>query len=141
MVWLSFLQCTSLCISCDKNLEEFLMLCSMLWASCFSFLSIKIYVCTWLYLLFVNNMCLVVLSFVFRTRLSNIRFWYRVSISLTHSSPFSKLFFICLLMTWQFTSKSNYCYKFRVTIRFFLLHNPSSSKFVNYSIVFTTSTI
>jgi hypothetical protein len=26
----------------------------MLWASCFSFLSIKIYVCTWLDLLFVN---------------------------------------------------------------------------------------
>ncbi len=55
MVWLSFLHCTSLCLWCDKNLEEFLMLCSMLWASCFSFLSINIYVCTWLNLLFVNN--------------------------------------------------------------------------------------
>jgi hypothetical protein len=55
MVWLPFLHCTSLCISCDKNLEEFLMLCSVLWASCFSFLSIKIYVCTWVDLLFVNN--------------------------------------------------------------------------------------
>jgi len=30
------------------------MLCSMLWTSCFSFLLIKIYVCTWLNLLFVN---------------------------------------------------------------------------------------
>ncbi len=36
------------------SLEEFLMLCSMLWTSCFSFLSIKIYVCTWLDFLIVN---------------------------------------------------------------------------------------
>jgi hypothetical protein len=43
-----------LCISCDKNLEEFLMLCFVLWASCYSFLSIKFYVCTWVGLLFVN---------------------------------------------------------------------------------------
>jgi hypothetical protein len=43
-----------LCISCDKNLEEFLMLCFVLWASCYNFLSIKLYVCTWIDLLFVN---------------------------------------------------------------------------------------
>ncbi len=55
MVWLFFLHYTSLCISCDKNLEEFLMLCFMLWTSCCSFLSIKIYVCTWVDLLFVNT--------------------------------------------------------------------------------------
>jgi len=54
MVWISFLDYTSLCISYDKNFEEFLMLYFMLWASCFSFLSIRIYVCTWLDLLFVN---------------------------------------------------------------------------------------
>jgi hypothetical protein len=30
MVWFSFLHCTSLCISCDKNLKEFLMLCFVL---------------------------------------------------------------------------------------------------------------
>ncbi len=30
MVWLCFLHYISLCISCDKNLEEFLMLCSVL---------------------------------------------------------------------------------------------------------------
>jgi hypothetical protein len=29
-------------------------LCSMLWSSCFSFLSINIYVCIWLNFLFVN---------------------------------------------------------------------------------------
>ncbi len=55
MVWLFFLHYTSLCISCDKNLEEFLMLCFVLWTSCCSFLSIKIYVCTWVDILFVNN--------------------------------------------------------------------------------------
>ncbi len=55
MVWFSFFHCTSLCISCDKNLEEFFMLCSMLWTSYFGFLLIKIYVCTWLDLLFVNK--------------------------------------------------------------------------------------
>jgi hypothetical protein len=54
MVCFSFLHCTSLCISCDKNLEEFLMLCFVLWASCYIFLSIKFYVCTWVDLLFVN---------------------------------------------------------------------------------------
>jgi hypothetical protein len=55
MVWFPFLHYTSLCISCDKNLEEFLMLCFVLWASCCSFLSIKIYVYTWVDLLFVNK--------------------------------------------------------------------------------------
>jgi hypothetical protein len=55
MVWFSFLHYTSLCISCDKNLEEFLMICFVLWASCCSFPSIKIYVCTWVDLLFVNK--------------------------------------------------------------------------------------
>jgi hypothetical protein len=55
MVWLPFLHYTSLCISCDKNLGEFLMLCFVLWALCCSFLSIKIYVCTWVDLLFVNS--------------------------------------------------------------------------------------
>jgi hypothetical protein len=54
-LFLFFLHYTSLCISCDKNLVEFLMLCFVLWASCFSFLSIKFYVCTWIDLLFVNN--------------------------------------------------------------------------------------
>jgi hypothetical protein len=54
MVWFSFLHYTSLYISCDKNFEEFLMLCFMLWTSCFSFLSINIYVYTWVDLLFVN---------------------------------------------------------------------------------------
>jgi len=54
MVWLSFLHYTSLCISCDKNLGEFLMLCFVLWALCCSLLSIKVYVCTWVDLLFVN---------------------------------------------------------------------------------------
>jgi hypothetical protein len=54
MVYLSFLHYTSLCISCDKNLKEFLMFCFVLWGSCFSFLSIKFYVCTWVNLLFVN---------------------------------------------------------------------------------------
>jgi hypothetical protein len=44
-----------LCISCDKNLGEFLMLCFVLWALCCSFLSIKIYVCTWVDFLFVNS--------------------------------------------------------------------------------------
>jgi hypothetical protein len=56
MVCFSFLHYTSLCISCDKNLGEFLMLCFVLWALCCSFLSIKIYVCTWVDLLFVNNL-------------------------------------------------------------------------------------
>ncbi len=55
MVCLSFFHYTSLCISCDKNLKEFLMLCFVLWASCYSFLSIKLYVCTWIDLLFVNR--------------------------------------------------------------------------------------
>ncbi len=55
MVCFSFLHYTSLCISCDKNLGEFLMLCFVLWALCCSFLSIKVYVCTWVDLLFVNN--------------------------------------------------------------------------------------
>jgi hypothetical protein len=55
MVYFSFLHYTSLCISCDKNLVELLMLCSVLWASCFSFFSIKFYVCTWVDLLFVNR--------------------------------------------------------------------------------------
>ncbi len=55
MVCLSVLHYTSLCISCDKNLGEFLMLCFVLWALCYSFLSIKIYVCTWVNFLFVNN--------------------------------------------------------------------------------------
>ncbi len=55
MVCLSFLHYTSLCISCDKNLGEFLMLCFVLWALCCTFLSIKIYVCTWVDLLFVNT--------------------------------------------------------------------------------------
>ncbi len=32
------------------------MLCFVLWALCCSFLSIKIYVCTWVDLLFVNNL-------------------------------------------------------------------------------------
>jgi len=54
MVWFFFLHYTSLCISCDKNLEEFLMLCFVLWTSCYSFLSINIYVCTWIDLLFLN---------------------------------------------------------------------------------------
>jgi hypothetical protein len=54
MVWLSFLHYTSLCISCDNNLGKFLMLCFVLWALCCSFLSINIYVCTWVDLLFVN---------------------------------------------------------------------------------------
>jgi len=54
MVWLSFLHYTSLCISCDKNLAEFLMLCFVLGALCCSFLSIKIYVCISIDLLFVN---------------------------------------------------------------------------------------
>jgi hypothetical protein len=54
MVCFSFLHYTSLCISCDKNLGEFLMLCFVLWTLCCSFLSIKIYVCTWALLLFVN---------------------------------------------------------------------------------------
>jgi hypothetical protein len=31
------------------------MLCFVLWASCYSFLSIKFYVCTWVDLLFVNT--------------------------------------------------------------------------------------
>jgi len=53
MVCFYFLHYTSLCISCDKNLEELLMLCFVLWASCYSFLSIKFYVCTWIDLLFV----------------------------------------------------------------------------------------
>ncbi len=55
MVCFSLLHYTSLCISCDKNLGEFLMMCFMLWALCCSFLSIKIYVCTWVDLLFVNK--------------------------------------------------------------------------------------
>ncbi len=55
MVCFSFPHYTSLCISCDKNLGEFLMLCFVLWALCRSFLSIKIYVYTWVDLLFVNN--------------------------------------------------------------------------------------
>jgi hypothetical protein len=55
MVCLSFLHYTSLCISRDKNLGEFLMLCFVLWVLCCSFLSIKIYVCTWVDLLFVNT--------------------------------------------------------------------------------------
>jgi hypothetical protein len=54
MVWFSFLHYTSLCISCDKNLREFLMLCFVVWGLCCSFLSIKIYVCTWVDLQFVN---------------------------------------------------------------------------------------
>ncbi len=54
MVCSSFLHYTSLCISCDKNLGEFLMLCFVLWALCCTFLSIKIYVCTWVGFLFVN---------------------------------------------------------------------------------------
>jgi hypothetical protein len=54
-----FFHCTSLCISCDKNLEEFLMLCFVLWASCYSFLSIKFYVCTWVDVLFVNSVAMV----------------------------------------------------------------------------------
>ncbi len=59
MVCLSFLHYTSLCIPRDKNLGEFLMLCFVLWVLCCSFLSIKIYVCTWVDLLFVNNTLLV----------------------------------------------------------------------------------
>ncbi len=55
MVCLSFLHYTSLCISCDNNLGEFLMLYFVLWALCCSFLSLKIYVCTWVDLLFVNR--------------------------------------------------------------------------------------
>ncbi len=55
MVCFSFLHYTSLCISCDKNLGEFLILCFVLWALCCTFLSIKIYVCTWVDLLFVNK--------------------------------------------------------------------------------------
>ncbi len=55
MVCFSFLHYTSLCISCDKNLEEFLMLCYVFWGSCFNFLSVKFYVCTWIDLLFVNS--------------------------------------------------------------------------------------
>jgi hypothetical protein len=62
MVCFSFLHYTSLCISCDKNLEEFLMLCFGLWGSCFSFLSIKFYVCTWIDLLFVNNYLLQIIK-------------------------------------------------------------------------------
>jgi hypothetical protein len=45
-----------LCISCDKNLGEFLMLCFVLWTLCYSFLSINIYVCTWVDLLFFNTL-------------------------------------------------------------------------------------
>ncbi len=56
MVCFSFLHYTSLCISCDKNLGEFLMLCFVLWTLCCTFLSIKIYVCTWVDLLFVNSL-------------------------------------------------------------------------------------
>jgi hypothetical protein len=54
MVCFSSLHYTSLCIACDKNLEEFLMLWFVLWALCYIFLSIKFYVCTWVDLLFVN---------------------------------------------------------------------------------------
>jgi hypothetical protein len=54
MVCFSFLHCTSLCVSCHKNLEKLLILCFVLWGSCFSFLSIKFYVCTWVDFLFVN---------------------------------------------------------------------------------------
>jgi hypothetical protein len=54
IVCFSFLYYTNLCLSCDKNLEEFLMLCFVLWASCYNFLSIKFYVCIWVDLLFVH---------------------------------------------------------------------------------------
>jgi len=55
MVCLFFFHYTSLCISRDKNLGKFLMLCFVLWVLCCNFLSIKIYVCIWVDLLFVNN--------------------------------------------------------------------------------------
>jgi hypothetical protein len=48
--------------------------------------------------LVVKKTCAIIvgLSFVFRTRLSNIGFQYGVSISLAYSFPFSRLSFVCL---------------------------------------------
>jgi hypothetical protein len=74
MVWFSFLHCTNLCISCDKNLEEFLMLCFMLWASCCSFLSIKIYVYSWVDLLFVKILYFIVFIFLLCIRILHLNF-------------------------------------------------------------------
>jgi hypothetical protein len=41
-----------------------------------------------------NDLCLIGFSFVLKTCLSNITFWYGVSVSLVYSSPFSKLFYV-----------------------------------------------
>jgi hypothetical protein len=87
-----------------------------------------------------SYLCHVSISSVLRICLSNIKFQYGVWINLAYSSPFSRLSSICLTITWQFASKSDYCYKLWVTIQFILLHNPSSSKCMDYYAIFTTLT-
>jgi len=92
MVWLSFLHYTSLCISCDKNLGEFLMLCFVLWALCCSFLSIKIYVCTWVDLLFVNSF-----RFEINIAKSNCVLQFQYSIHGTHKQMSASI--ICCMIS------------------------------------------
>jgi len=70
-----------------------------------------------------NNLCLIGLSIVFITCLSNIEFQYGVFVISAYSLPFSWLTFICLSKPWQFASKSNFHYKLQITIRFILFHN------------------
>jgi hypothetical protein len=78
--------------------------------------------------------------FVFKTHLSNIQFQYGVFVSPAYSSPFSRLSYVHLSMTWQFASKSNCCCKLWVIIWFILFHNSSSLEFVVHYIILTTST-
>jgi hypothetical protein len=70
-----------------------------------------------------NDMCPMGLSYVLKTHLFDIIFWYGVFVILTYSLPFSWLHFVYPLGPWQFASKSNCRCKLRVTIRFILFHN------------------
>jgi hypothetical protein len=84
-----------------------------------------------------NDLCPIGLSSLLIIHLSNIEFQYRVFVSPTYSSPFLRLFFICLSITCRFASKSNSHCKLRVTIQFILFHNSSSSKSIDCFIVLT----
>ncbi len=71
-----------------------------------------------------NKIYLIGLSYVLKTRLSNIIFWYGVCLILAYSLPFSRLSFVFPSRPWQFASKSDCHYNLRITIQFILFHNP-----------------
>ncbi len=68
---------------------------------------------------------------LFQNRLSSIKFWYGVFINLAYSFLFSRLFYVCLLITYLFASKSNCHCRLWVTIQFILFHNSSFSECVD----------